>query len=127
MQVISKPIEVAHKEYLYEAELQADLFQYFWNNYKITRRRLFHVPNGGSRNKIEAVRLRAQGVVKGITDLIGLGEKGFFAVELKVKGGVVSEDQLKVHQLWRSLGYRVYVCWDYQEAVQVIKKEFNIA
>ena len=30
---------------------------------------LYHVPNGGSRNKIEAARLRAQGVKSGVPDL----------------------------------------------------------
>lgn len=114
------------KEYLSEAAMQADVFQYFWNNHPITRRRLFHVPNGGSRNKVEAVRLRAQGVVKGITDLLGLGQNGFFALELKIKGGVVSDDQKLIHQLWASLGYQVYVAWSYEEAVNVIKKEFKL-
>lgn len=109
-----------------EAEMQADVFQFFWNNYPKTRRRIFHVPNGGSRNKIEAVRLRTQGVVKGIADLIGLGEYGFFAIELKIKGGVVSEDQKLIHQLWKSLGHRVYVCWSYEDAYKAICKEFNI-
>jgi hypothetical protein len=122
-QVSQLPVE---KEYLYESAMQADIFQYFWNNYPVTRRRLFHVPNGGSRNKVEAVRLRAQGVVKGITDLIGLGDKGFFALELKIKGGIVSDDQKLIHQLWTSLGYRVYVAWSYEEALSIIKKEFSL-
>ena len=128
MQTIEKPPHVS------EAAMQADIFQYFWNNYPITRRRIFHVPNGGSRNKIEAVRLRAQGVVKGVCDLLGLGENGFFAVELKIRGnkelgikdGVVSPEQQAIHDLWRSLGYKVYVCWSYDESIQVIKNEFNL-
>lgn len=109
-----------------ESAMQAAVFQHFWNNYPITRRRIFHVPNGGSRNKIEAVQLRAQGVVKGITDLIGLGDKGFFAIELKIKGGVVSAEQKAIHDLWLSLGHRVYICWSYEETVSIIKKEFNL-
>ncbi|RZL62081.1 MAG: VRR-NUC domain-containing protein [Pedobacter sp.] len=109
-----------------EAAMQAAVFQYFWNNHPVTRRRIFHVPNGGSRNKIEAVQLRAQGVVKGITDLICLGDKGFFAIELKVNGGVVSTEQKEIHSLWRSLGHKVYVCWSYEETVEVINKEFNL-
>lgn len=123
-----------HSSHSSEAAMQADIFQYFWNNHPTTRRRIFHVPNGGSRNKVEAVRLRAQGVVKGICDLLGLGENGFFAIELKIKGnkelgikeGVLSDDQRLIHDLWRSLGYKVYVCWTYEEAVKVIKNEFNL-
>jgi len=117
-----------------ESAMQAAIFQYFWNNYPATRRRIFHVPNGGSRNKIEAVQLRAQGVVKGITDLICLGDNGFFAIELKIKGnkelgikeGVISPEQQAIHDLWRSLGHKVYVCWSYDETLSVIKTEFNL-
>jgi hypothetical protein len=109
-----------------EAEMQAAIFQHFWNNYPDTRRLLFHVPNGGSRNKIEAVRLRAQGVVKGITDLIGLGQNGMFGVELKVPGGKVSDDQIKVHSKWKERGYTVHVCWSYDQAVEIISKEFGL-
>jgi len=122
------------KPYTSESAMQAAIFQYFWNNYPNTRRRIFHVPNGGTRNKIEAVRLRAQGVVKGIADLICLGENGFFAIELKIKGnkelgikeGVISPEQQVIHDLWRELGYRVYVCWSYNETLSVIKTEFNL-
>lgn len=109
-----------------EAEMQAEIFQYFWNEYPETRRLIFHVPNGGSRNKIEAVRLRAQGVVKGVSDLICLGINGMVAIELKVQGGVVGPEQKKVHDLWRSKGYTVHICWSYDEAVATIKKEFGI-
>ena len=106
--------------------MQAAVFQHFWNNHPVTRRRIFHVPNGGSRNKIEAVQLRAQGVVKGVCDLICLGNNGFFAIELKVSGGVLSPDQRAIHDLWRSLGQRVYVCWSYEETIEVINKEFDL-
>lgn len=108
-----------------EGQLQADVFQYFWNTYPETRRLLFHVPNGGTRNKVEAVKLRGQGVVKGVPDLIGLSQN-FFAIELKVPGGILGADQKKVHDLWRSKGYTVHVCWSYDEAVATIKKEFGI-
>lgn len=30
---------------------------------------MHHIPNGGSRNKIEAVRLKAQGVKRGVPDI----------------------------------------------------------
>lgn len=53
---------------------------------------LYHVPNGGSRNKIEAARLRAQGVKSGVPDLClpvarggnhGLLEQGYAAAICK--------------------------------------------
>lgn len=127
MRVLEAPCSFAS-----EAEMQAEIFQYFWNDYPQTRRLLFHCPNGGSRNKIEAVRLRAQGVVKGVPDLIGLGKNGMFAVELKLpqqmrtKDGGCSEDQVKVHELWNDKGYAVYLSYSFDHAVEVIKKEFGL-
>ncbi len=113
-------------EFISEAKLQAELFKYYWNNYPQTRRRIFHCPNGGSRNKVEALQLKAQGVVKGIPDLLILGNKGFSAIELKIDKGKVLPEQAKVHELWRSLGYKVKVCWSYQEAKEFIDHEFDL-
>lgn len=54
-----------------EAEEQIALFE--WARLQTGRfpelALLYHVPNGGSRNKIEAARLRAQGVKSGVPDL----------------------------------------------------------
>ncbi|MEJ2905056.1 VRR-NUC domain-containing protein [Pedobacter panaciterrae] len=109
-----------------EAEMQAEIFQYFWNEYPKTRRLLFHVPNGGSRNKIEAVRLRAQGVVKGVTDFILLGLNGMVGIELKIPGGIISDDQQKIHSAWIKQGYKVCVCWSKEEAISIIKQELGL-
>ena len=114
------------KVYLNEAPMQSALFQHYWNNHPNTRRRIFHCPNGGSRNKIEAVQLRAQGVVKGIPDLLCIGLNGFFAIELKIPGGVISSDQLEVHRVWQSQGVSVYVAWSYDEAKDIIDREFGL-
>lgn len=48
--------------------------------------RLFAVPNGGSRNKAEAARLKAEGVLSGVADLILLKPNrryGALLIELK--------------------------------------------
>jgi hypothetical protein len=124
--MIDQKLSPSTESYKSEAEMQADIFQQIWNNYPQTRRLIFHCPNGGSRNKIEAVRLRAQGVVKGIPDLIGLGLNGMFGIELKIPGGIVSTDQKTVHSIWKEHGYRVYVCWSFEQTVDVLTKEFGL-
>ena len=51
---------------------------------------LHHVPNGGSRNKIEAARLRAQGVKSGVPDLclpVARGGNHGLYIELKRQRG----------------------------------------
>jgi hypothetical protein len=54
----------------------------------------FHVPNGGSRGKIEAARFKAMGVRAGVSDLILIHDRKIFALELKKKGGRASIEQL---------------------------------
>ncbi len=43
----------------------------------------FHVPNGGKRNKWEAVRLKRQGVLAGVSDILLYWDGGFGGIELK--------------------------------------------
>lgn len=59
-------------------------------------KRLFHVANGGSRNKIEAAKLKAMGVVPGVCDLLLLIPRGRYGAaffELKVGRNTLSEHQ----------------------------------
>ena len=86
---------------------------------------LHHIPNGGSRNKAEAARLRAQGVKRGIPDIClpcPRGEWHGLYIELKrTRGGRVSEDQRDVIAALRREGYRVEVCMGYEEARKTIE------
>ena len=51
-----------------EDKIQSEIFQWFWNAYPEL---LIHaVPNGGSRNVLEAIKMKATGTVTGISDLI---------------------------------------------------------
>ena len=59
-------------------------------------RYLFHVPNGGHRNKATAGRLKAAGVKAGVPDLLLLVPRGRYhgmACELKMPGGRLSPSQ----------------------------------
>lgn len=48
---------------------------------------VFAVPNGGSRNVIEAANLKAQGVMAGVSDLILLLPHKVYFIELKNPNG----------------------------------------
>lgn len=76
---------------------------------------VFAVPNGGLRNPKEAVRLKAEGVLAGVPDLVFAEPRGKYHglyVEMKRrKGGSVSEDQRKLHGKLRARGYKVMVGW----------------
>lgn len=85
---------------LSEIQLQSKCFQWTWNQYPETRRCFFHVPNGGSRNKIEAGQLKASGVVAGIPDMILVWKCVPYAFEFKTETGILSESQKEVHKAW---------------------------
>ena len=66
--------------------LQVDCVQWFSLQYPSLRGRLFAVPNGGHRSKTEAARLKAEGVVAGVSDLILLKSNhqyGALLIEMK--------------------------------------------
>jgi hypothetical protein len=55
----------------------------------------FHVPNGGSRGRVEAAIFKAMGVRAGVSDLILVHAGKIFALELKAPGGRASEAQME--------------------------------
>ncbi len=74
---------------------------------------VFAVPNGGLRNKREAIRLKAEGVLAGIPDLVFAEPRGRYHglyVEMKRReGGRVSDEQRDKIKKLRRRGYKVLV------------------
>lgn len=103
-----------------EIQLQAQCFQYMWNTHPATRRMFFHVPNGGSRNAIEGMQLKASGVVAGIPDCLWLTGGTIVAFEFKTATGTVSPQQAEVHAAWTAAGYTVYVIRTFQEFTDAV-------
>lgn len=98
-----------------EVRIQAECYRWAWNTHPQTRRLLFHVPNGGSRNKIEAMQLKASGVIAGIPDLLFLWHGRLYAFELKTEIGRLSDEQKKVHEAWALQGTQVIVIRTFEE------------
>lgn len=106
-----------------EAQLQAQVFQWAWNTLPATRRLLIHVPNGGSRNKAEALQLRAQGVVAGVHDLLFYWSGQLYWFELKVGSNVQSKEQITFAQAMVEQGaicHEIRTFEQFQEVVQTI-------
>lgn len=109
-----------------EGEEQATLFS--WAQMQSRRRPelklLFHIPNGGSRNKIEAARLKAQGVKPGVPDLFLPVARGVWFglfIELKrQKGGRVSDQQRRWIEELERQGYRAEIACGWREAAAII-------
>jgi hypothetical protein len=66
-----------------ETHLQSHCYQWAHNTFPDTRGLLFAVPNGGTRNKIEAAQLKATGVVSGVADMLFLWKNNTYAFEFK--------------------------------------------
>lgn len=86
---------------------------------------IFHIPNGGTRNVIEAVNLKRQGVKAGVPDLFlpypKNGKHGLF-IEMKSlrQGAKTSEDQDAWLSILENNGYRCEVCYGCNEAIAVL-------
>ncbi|WP_151721384.1 VRR-NUC domain-containing protein [Acinetobacter ursingii] len=86
---------------------------------------LFHIPNGGSRNIIEAKKLKKMGVKAGVPDLQLLVPNGLIHglwIELKSKAGKLQPSQRLMIQRLEEQGYMCKVCFGADEAIQEIKK-----
>lgn len=90
-----------------EDVMQAKYFQWVTLCYPQQRKLVFHVPNGGWRNKVEAIKMQAMGVVPGIPDIVNLSP--LFTIELKVKNGVLSSEQKEVKAIYAERGVNHYI------------------
>ena len=86
---------------------------------------LFHVPNGGSRNKAEAAHLKKQGVKAGVPDLFlpvaRGGYHGLF-IEMKAANGHLMENQKTWIRKLRKQGYYAVVAWGFENAKEIIEE-----
>lgn len=81
---------------------------------------MFHVPNGGMRDKVTAAKLKREGVKSGFPDVaLMLQRGGYFGLFIEMKrqkGGVASKEQ----KLWlahlNEQGYKAVVCNGFEEA-----------
>lgn len=84
---------------------------------------LFHIPNGGSRNALEAANLKRQGVKAGVPDLFLPVAKGMYHglfIEMKWGKNTVTDKQDEwLHDLTVQ-GYKAAVCYGADEAIEII-------
>ena len=86
---------------------------------------LFHVPNGGSRNAIEAKNLKRQGVKSGVPDLfLPLPNKTYHGLFIEMKYGKnkPTQNQKEWIKYLNYVGYLAVVCYSAEEAINIIKK-----
>lgn len=90
---------------------------------------LFAIPNGGRRHYGTAVKLKREGVKSGLPDLflpVSRNKYHGLFIELKVKKNKPSGNQLIWHLALKKLGYKVNVCYGFEETIKVLKQYLNI-
>ena len=84
---------------------------------------LYHIPNGGSRNQLEAQNLKAQGVKAGVPDLcLPVPHGGFHGLYIEMKYGknkTTEKQDWWLEQL-EAQGYDTAVCYGADEAMDKI-------
>lgn len=99
-----------------EHRIQCACVRWFALQYPQFRGRLFAVPNGGARSQSQAAKLKAEGVVAGVADLILLKSNhdyGALLIEMKTtrKGSRQSDKQKWWQQVITSTDeYKYVVC-----------------
>lgn len=121
-----------------EHNLQCACVKWFAYQHPELQGLLFAVPNGGARSKATAGKLKAEGVVAGVADLILLvpqwfttwrGQQGCLyaglCIEMKTKTGRQSSEQ----GLWQlkveSHGYKYAVCRNLDDFIATVEGYLN--
>lgn len=90
---------------------------------------LHHCPNGGSRNRNEAVKLKQMGVKAGVSDLCLPYPKGIYCglyIEMKFGDNRQQASQKEFLKDMAEAGHFVATCYSAEEAIEVIKKYLSL-
>ena len=110
-----------------EDQLQQKIVMDFNNRFCLKnmepRAIIFAVPNGGNRNIIEAKKLKATGVLSGVSDLICITQKKeIFFLELKKDyKSVQSPEQIEFEKRITDLGYKYVLIKSFEDYLNFIK------
>lgn len=115
----------------YEAAEQIKLFR--WVDFAVNQypelEMLYHIPNGGSRNPIEAANLKRQGVRAGVPDLclpIARGKYHGMYIEMKYGDNKPTENQKHWLRNLQRYGYATSICYSAEVAIADIEKYLNL-
>ena len=97
-----------------------------WNESRFPELKwLHHIPNGGSRNRLEAVKLKQMGVKAGVSDLCLPYPKGIYCglyIEMKFGSNQQQDTQKEFLQDMAEAGHFVATCYGAEEAVRVLEE-----
>lgn len=96
-----------------EDQIQQQIFTWYNNNYCLKnhnqRHIIFSVPNGGSRNILEAKKMKLTGTLAGVSDLIIIQQNKTIFVEVKTEKGIQSDVQKDFQTRVSNLGFEYLI------------------
>ena len=90
---------------------------------------LHHIPNGGKRNRNQAVKFKAMGVVAGVSDLCLPIPKGKYCglyIEMKYEGGKLRDTQKDFLEAMEKAGHFVATCYSSETAIEILRSYVNL-
>lgn len=112
-----------------EHRLQCACVRWFALQYPHLRGLLFAVPNGGARDAVTGARLKAEGVVPGVADLILLHPNATYcalAIEMKTDKGRQSQSQKDWQLRLEGNGGKYVVCRSLDQFIEAITTYLSI-
>lgn len=91
---------------------------------------LHHCPNGGSRNRNEAVKFKQMGVRAGVSDLCLPYPKGMYCglyIEMKYGDNRLQDTQKEFLEDMAEVGHFVVTCYSAEEAVRILEEYLSLA
>ena len=107
-----------------ESRIQQSCVTWFRYQYSNIARLLFAVPNGGSRNRIEASIMKGEGVVAGVSDMVLLIPSNGYSslcIEFKIEKGKQTDLQKSWQELAESKGNKYVICRSFDEFREIIQ------
>jgi len=101
-----------------EHRIQCACVAWFRLQYPNHATALFAVPNGGRRDRVSGAKLKAEGVLPGVSDLILLLPRGRhhgLLIEMKTERGKQSPAQKEWQRDMAARGYLYVVCHSFDE------------
>lgn len=97
-----------------------------WFRYQYHNLIIFAVPNGGMRNKVVAAKLKMEGAMAGVADLVIVACNKIVFIEMKTAKGKQQETQKAFEKSVKALGHEYYVCHSFDEFRSVCKSSLNV-
>lgn len=101
-----------------ESRMQVNCVKWFRLAYRQYANHLIHVPNGGSRDLYTAQRLKAEGVIPGVADLVlFIPNKTYHAlfIELKIKPNKQSAHQKEWQKIVEANNYQYVIVYSFDD------------